>query len=346
MILQRKLDGMGEVNKTYRIRYIDIIKGIGILLIVLGHAYTNYPHIITAVYSFHIPLFFIISGVLFERNKAWNRRWFIHKVRTILIPYVVWGAIFQMFLLVLNLFGGNAIKGQFHDRVCIYIELASGAMWFLPVMFSANLVFAFMCWKKSKIICIFVGISFFIVAVFLPKSYPLVETFIRAGVGYLFLCIGYFWKKYFTVESHRWMVCAFLVLDVLMVYFNGTVSLAIRSFNNPITYIATSVLGSWVLFQICHWIDRNKKLRTGLLEKWGRYSIVILCTHQCIIEVIRILDYKFLGRMITNSGGLEGIIITIIIMVLITIFMPLLLKVFGWSWGIINDNPTIPNSIR
>lgn len=50
-----------------RLEYIDIVKGIGIFLMVLGHSYSedNASLIIKWLYSFHMPLFFIVSGVLY-----------------------------------------------------------------------------------------------------------------------------------------------------------------------------------------------------------------------------------------------------------------------------------------
>lgn len=56
--------GYGE-----RLDHIDACKGIGILLVILGH--TNVPSIVhTIIYSFHMPLFFIISGYLFSEAKC------------------------------------------------------------------------------------------------------------------------------------------------------------------------------------------------------------------------------------------------------------------------------------
>lgn len=47
---------------------IDTVKGIGIFLIVFGHLNLQEP-MQTIIYSFHIPLFFIVSGMLFRREK-------------------------------------------------------------------------------------------------------------------------------------------------------------------------------------------------------------------------------------------------------------------------------------
>lgn len=52
-----------------RIGYLDIAKGIGILLMIFGHI-DGGGVVQTWIYSFHIPLFFIVSGIIvFKQNK-------------------------------------------------------------------------------------------------------------------------------------------------------------------------------------------------------------------------------------------------------------------------------------
>lgn len=53
-----------EIN---RIEWVDIAKGIAILLVVLGHtglAVGSARYLDAFIYSFHLPLFFVLSGYL------------------------------------------------------------------------------------------------------------------------------------------------------------------------------------------------------------------------------------------------------------------------------------------
>lgn len=71
-----------------KIEWIDSLKGIGIILVVLGHAAIS-PHLFGYIFSFHMPLFFFISGYLFsyERNPHFLK--FVKsKARGLLIPYL------------------------------------------------------------------------------------------------------------------------------------------------------------------------------------------------------------------------------------------------------------------
>lgn len=54
-----------------RIEWIDVAKGIGILAVILGHCSLS-RQIAWTIYSFHMPLFFIIGGLFFRNNMTLN----------------------------------------------------------------------------------------------------------------------------------------------------------------------------------------------------------------------------------------------------------------------------------
>lgn len=65
---------MDNSKTNIRLTYIDIARGIAILLVVIGHLNQFYrnnldisnPKMLSFIYTFHMPLFFIISGMLFS----------------------------------------------------------------------------------------------------------------------------------------------------------------------------------------------------------------------------------------------------------------------------------------
>lgn len=125
---------------------IDILRGFAILLVVLGHAldpaniltdsvvWCNYTYIF--IYSFHMPLFFAISG--FCMFNVDNYAQFIKKkVRYILVPYFVFNIIIIPLRIVLPQFSlvSNSIKD------CIVSMLVyGGEIWFLYVLFEIFLI--------------------------------------------------------------------------------------------------------------------------------------------------------------------------------------------------------------
>lgn len=68
--------------------YLDIAKGLGIIMVILGHIEIGFAT--KWLYSFHLPLFFFVSGICFHYKEN-----FFHylkkKVKRCLIPYFVFG---------------------------------------------------------------------------------------------------------------------------------------------------------------------------------------------------------------------------------------------------------------
>ena len=69
-----------------RLEYIDIIKGIGIFLVVLGHVTTN-QNAYHFIYAFHMPLFFIIEGMFLHDKPGFIRK----QAKSLLLPYISFG---------------------------------------------------------------------------------------------------------------------------------------------------------------------------------------------------------------------------------------------------------------
>ena len=86
------------MNKLNYYREIDIIKGITILLVMLGHCFCTHPINLyeqlslfsRVVYSFQMPLFFVASGFLFSTNDSF-RTLIQKKALRLLIPYLTFG---------------------------------------------------------------------------------------------------------------------------------------------------------------------------------------------------------------------------------------------------------------
>ena len=76
-----------------RLDYIDIYKGIGVILMVMGHIEfgKTFDHFI---HAFHMPMFFFISGYLYKhktKDELSFVSFMINKARALLIPYVAFG---------------------------------------------------------------------------------------------------------------------------------------------------------------------------------------------------------------------------------------------------------------
>ncbi|MGH9916848.1 MAG: acyltransferase family protein, partial [Pyrinomonadaceae bacterium] len=82
-------------NGAPRVYWIEALKFAGIVLVVLGHTSGLNVNVRSYIYSFHMPLFFFISGFLLKRSNLEKR--FVENVKkyfsTLIIPYLVFGLV-------------------------------------------------------------------------------------------------------------------------------------------------------------------------------------------------------------------------------------------------------------
>lgn len=147
---------MTEKSKVPRINEIGLLYIIGVLLTILGHSHsadwTTFPtKPVDFIYSFHMPLFFCVSGYLFARSGSLKRdgylKWIGDKSKRLLIPYFVISAISYIpktllekaTLTDIDLY--DIFECFFAPRLNVW-----GHFWFLPVIFILYCVFGL--WKS------------------------------------------------------------------------------------------------------------------------------------------------------------------------------------------------------
>ena len=88
---------------------VDVAKGIGIILVVLGHNWIvqhEDGELGQIIYSFHMPLFILISGI-YLKETAFFGEFCLHKARSLLKPYLSTVAIMGVLLVI----GGYLQRG-------------------------------------------------------------------------------------------------------------------------------------------------------------------------------------------------------------------------------------------
>ena len=96
---------MIDKQNIERKKEFDYARGIAICLVVLGHM-TTYPRIARQfIYSFHMPLFFILSGITFSLSQENNTSIFLKKrINSIIIPAYFFELVMYIWQIVKNCF--------------------------------------------------------------------------------------------------------------------------------------------------------------------------------------------------------------------------------------------------
>jgi len=138
----------GMAEEKVREEWVDIARGIAMLLVVLGHMGVAR----TFIYTFHMPVFFFISGYLYKKRNG--RSLLKYECKKIILPYLIWGFGLSIAMYGITLFGIAEDRDEFSDlRMQIinilnggdlhYIINAAPALWFLIVL--AEVVFIYWC---------------------------------------------------------------------------------------------------------------------------------------------------------------------------------------------------------
>lgn len=142
-----------------RLDYLDMAKGIGILLVLIGHLqgesiFQFSPYIqplCIYIFSFHMPLFFIITGILIA-VKHTDERDFIDvakgRFKAIMVPYY-WFSLFYISIVVVALIKGEIVFQNLLLNVWYIISgYGMNVLWFLPALYLGELLFL---WLKKKL---------------------------------------------------------------------------------------------------------------------------------------------------------------------------------------------------
>ena len=132
-----------------RKKYIDILKGIGIFYVILGHV-THTSFLFRYIYSFHMPLFFFISGMLFVPSKHVSTSGYIKKkANSLLIPYIFFYlvSLLYWYFVEYRIFGRDGDTTFLNELYRIFHgtgSIAAGTLWFLPCLFCVEVLYCFM----------------------------------------------------------------------------------------------------------------------------------------------------------------------------------------------------------
>lgn len=292
-----------------RDRKIDIAKGLGIILVVLGHGWFVHEQgeLFRIIFSFHMPLFFLLSGVLINTNKS-IRAFALDRADALLKPYFV---VLILFGLLKTISSKYLQQGDVFDHANYFFGLmyATGntivwvALWFLPHLFITSL-FSFSIIKTMKLNAL--GSLWLLAAAFgllllgvvyiqffwapevlsgpkltgvsglpgLPWSVDLVP------VTAAFFIFGYLLNNKIKAMSFNAVqfIASVLIFSVCHYLYDETMDLNLRVYGDPIISSLQVVSGIFLLFNLALLLDKFD-YPARLIAYIGSASIFILLFH-------------------------------------------------------------------
>lgn len=313
---------MSQSDKTNRIGYLDIVRGIGILMMLLGHCYTIPEWLMHLIYSVHMPLFFILSGYVFKAPDAslaetsrtesnasaygTMRAFLGRSARQLLLPYVLSCVVIIIVQVVLALamhgdvlgtlwqWIWNALYGSGTPEAVLpgFIQASGlpisyiGALWFLLALFTARVLLA-VC-LRSRTPFVYVMILFF-AGLVTPRWIGWLPFSIQAGMGgLLFLYIGYVIRKkdLFHWNAVHWAAKILMLLVWgYCIIFCGRLWMVTNIYSDGMLDVIGAVSGTFVMV----WISQLLERWMGRFLRWlsflGRITLGILCAHTIVLSI-------------------------------------------------------------
>ena len=290
---------MDTVKGNKRIDSVDILRALGILIMVMGHVgfggvFDRYIH------SFHMPVFFLISGYLYaSKPEIGVGTQILKRAQRLLIPYVFYAVINYLFWLVLS---HNSEWYVPLVRLVTYNTEGlpiCGALWFLTAMFLAETYYILL----DRIIKNSLTRSIIVILISVIASFVQTGTSIRlpltidtAAVCMGFLELGRVLKKAdgskFLAEIKNKKIVLFL-LGILLLVGNAVLSFVNEYVNIksgwfgfvPLFWI-NALIGSAAYLAMAIWFDNVTKESNTLkkmLVNIGRKSMIFLGLNQLVI---------------------------------------------------------------
>ena len=198
------------MNKS-RYEFIDIAKGIGIILVMMGHFFIYRSTVTQVIYSFHMPMFFFLSGIFISapnadslKDKAfWLYIW--KKTKRLLAMYclflgiaVISTAVFEHKIYPVK----RVIKALFGYRLQTF---HMGPIWFLMALYLASIIIALLhlcrfyrlvTWKKYLLLGILAFIAYRFPGFLRRFDFSFIPLFVNVvPMALFFLLLGTFCKQ-------------------------------------------------------------------------------------------------------------------------------------------------------
>jgi len=305
-----------------RLFYFDMAKGLGIILVVLGHIEYISEELRAWISSFHMPLFFIISGMIIYYKREIDqdlKDLTKKKFMMIMIPYISFTIIYT-FIDILNLYLGKIDIARFIKNILAGITFyGSSVLWFLPALFLSEVGFIYITKKYKKITSIIIILIMALLAYFIQlvvsNYYSLnensllittlidfIRVFLRASIAMSFICVSYYTFHFFQDnESFSWkelfIGIIFFIANLFLSQINGCVDFHFIILENIALFYTCAFLGSFGLILIC----KNCKYFPQI-GFFGRNSLIVMCTHvNCYILYASILIAWQIDTLVTRA---------------------------------------------
>lgn len=315
-----------------RVNWLDAIKGLGIVLVILSHAglIPRYGEILTAGY---MALFYIAAGYTYKEPESFHA--FIkQKANRLLLPYCFYGILSVLLAMAVNSFYSDSydilsgIKGLLYSRYSLYVpprdtnifllkNTYNTPLWFLTSIFTSYIAFFFLCKCRHMVLAIGAYLAISIATYFSPILLPW-----SVDIAFLGGILMWYGSKHHAPTDSCRVLLVFLVLYFALIAIDGRNNLSIRQYGafgvwSIFSYSLIGILEFNILS--CCFNKIEKSIFCGLLSRIGRMSLILMALH---VPVFLFLKKMMMSKsLFTDIPALQNITCVIATLAIITAFV-------------------------
>lgn len=241
--------------------------------------------------DFAVPLFFLISGILYYNSaKLYSYRELIKKkVKTLLFPYLAWNTIFFFaFFITVGYSFLNFIQGLWYIPrdgdfpVGVLTQPWDGPLWFLRDLIIVFLIAPIIKWLTCKIKVIYIALLLFIYMTKLMSWYVIpgvsITSILMFSIGIYLAQTKYDWlSKIIDYRKTLFIGCLIMSIITYIFLIQNKTSLLYNLLHS--LYI---LFGVFAALSVAGCLD----MKSSLLVKSGKYSFVVFASHTMFLNYV------------------------------------------------------------
>jgi fucose 4-O-acetylase-like acetyltransferase len=291
-----------EIIKN-RICWVDYAKAIGIILVVYGHIVRGlhksgiimpndlYKLIDSIIYSFHMPLFFFLSGLFFYNSlsKQGGIKLILSKIDNIVYPYIIWSIIQGLIEVQFSQYTNNHIS---YGEIFTLFWSPRAQFWFLYALFIIFVLASMMYSVASKKMIIITFLLSSVVYIY-PSILPQGFIFGFISQNFVFFSLGVVFSLYHNEKNRTsllYVVCMVLLFVFSQYIFHGYMHL--DYLNKGIASLMLSIISIVAIISLSQSISKK---HYRFLSFLGKSSMAIYLMHVIAGSGVRIILKKGLG---------------------------------------------------
>ncbi|OMC93818.1 acyltransferase family protein, partial [Paenibacillus odorifer] len=294
-----------EIENEKRYDFIDIARGILIILVVIGHSgslFTPY------IYLFHMAAFIFLSGYLFKNKTAKLSSLLSKRIKTLYLPYIKYQLIFLMlynFFILIGIYSRELVYYSFLDflKAALGILLFGGnggqllgAFWYIVLLFEVSVIYSVVHYwtlrfSNRDIIRGIIFVTMFILGIiFINMGYGLPR---HLDTAFILILVFYSGVLYKQNENYVPIKLSFFILSLcLLIILNqfGIIDVGRNIYTSAFFFLISTTSGVYVIIYISKKLSKFCEFR--ILKFIGRNTLTILALHFLSFKLVNLLIIK------------------------------------------------------